>query len=70
MKNGFINGEACTKAGENALQAICGEFDSHLLHKREKRKVIITAAVSSNGLERRRRAGGYRFESCTVVVKY
>ena len=21
-KNGFINGEACTKAGENALQAI------------------------------------------------
>ena len=32
MKNGFINGEACTKAGENALQAICGEFDSHLLH--------------------------------------
>jgi hypothetical protein len=22
MKNGFINGEACTKAGENALQAI------------------------------------------------
>jgi len=45
----FINGEACTKAGENALQAICGEFDSHLLHKREKRKVIITAAVSSVG---------------------
>jgi len=28
----FLNGEACTKAGENALQAICGEFDSHLLH--------------------------------------
>ena len=32
MKNGFINGGACTKAGENALQAICCEFDSHLLH--------------------------------------
>ena len=54
MKNGFINGGTCTKAGENALQAICGEFDSHLLHKREKRKVIITAAVSSNWSERRR----------------
>lgn len=26
------HGVACTKAGEDALQATCGGFDSHLLH--------------------------------------
>ena len=37
--------------------------------QREKQKVIISAAVSSSWLERRHRAEGDRFESCTVVVK-
>ena len=52
-------GAACTKAGENALQAICGGFNSHLLHTKNKNmkqmkksKEVLTGSFDSSKVTR------------------
>ena len=69
-------GAACTKAGENALQAICGGFNSHLLHTKNKNmkqmkinKEVLSGSFDSSKDKLRRDANDHVFKFIIRMIK-